>query len=277
MVGINFRNALREGKNVYGTQISSTSPKMFDSVISLGLDFVFFCNEHVQYNIETLSWMCRAFKAAGVNPLVRILEPSPFLATQALDAGASAILVPYVEEIEDVIALIGAVKYRPLKGRKRMRILHGEEKPSEELKQYLIKHNSNNTLILNVESQKGVDSMSEFTNIKTLDGPGVDGLMIGPHDLSTSFDMPEQYMTKAFLDLSCGIIKNARSKGIAVGGHTGYRDSLDLQVEWAKAGANIILHCSDAYLSANQLNNDLNQIKKCVGDQQHLNTSTESI
>ena len=119
--------------------------------------------------------------------------------------------------------------------------------------------------------------MNEFTSIQTLDGPGVDGLIIGPHDLSTSFDMPEQYGSKAFLDLSCGIIKNARSKGIAVGGHTGYRDSLDLQVEWAKAGANIILHCSDAYLSANQLNNDLNQIKKSVGDQQHLNTSKESI
>jgi 4-hydroxy-2-oxoheptanedioate aldolase len=158
-----------------------------------------------------------------------------------------------------------------------MRILHGEEKPSEELKQYLMKHNRNNTLILNVESQKGVESMHEFTNIKTLDGPGVDGLMIGPHDLSTSFDMPEQYMTKAFLDLSCGIIKNARSKGIAVGGHTGYQNSLDLQMEWAKAGANIILHCSDAYLSANQLNNDLNEIKKCVGEQQHINRNNESI
>jgi 4-hydroxy-2-oxoheptanedioate aldolase len=103
MVGKEFRNALREGKKVYGTQISSTSPKMFDSVISLGLDFVFFCNEHVQYNPETLSWMCNAFKAAGVNPLVRILEPSPYLATQALDAGACTVLVPYVEEIEDVI------------------------------------------------------------------------------------------------------------------------------------------------------------------------------
>jgi hypothetical protein len=73
------------------------------------------------------------------------------------------------------------------------------------------------------------------------------------------------------------VVKNARSKGIAVGGHSGYRDSLDLQIAWAKAGANIILHCSDAYLSANQLNNDLNQIKKSVGDQQHLNTSSESI
>lgn len=277
MVGKEFRNALREGKKVYGTQISSTSPKMFDSVISLGLDFVFFCNEHVQYNPETLSWMCNAFKAAGVNPLVRILEPSPFLATQALDAGACTVLVPYVEEIEDVIALIGAVKYRPLKGKKLMRILHGEEKPSEELKQYLIHNNRNNSLVLNIESEKGVAMMSEYLAIQSFDGPAVDGLMIGPHDLSTSYGMPEKYFSKEFLALTEGIIKNARAKGVAVGGHTGYRDSLDLQLEWAKMGATMLLHCSDAFLFANQLNNDLNKIKKLLGASEHVNTSSESI
>ena len=277
MVGKEFRNALREGKKVYGTQISSTSPKMFDSVISLGLDFVFFCNEHVQYNPETLSWMCNAFKAAGVNPLVRILEPSPFLATQALDAGACTVLVPYVEEIEDVIALIGAVKYRPLKGKKLMRILHGEEKPSEELKQYLIHNNRNNSLVLNIESEKGVAMMNEYLAIQSFDGPAVDGLMIGPHDLSTSYGMPEKYFSKEFLALTEGIIKNARAKGVAVGGHTGYRDSLDLQLEWAKMGATMLLHCSDAFLFANQLNNDLNKIKKLLGASEHVNTSSESI
>jgi len=277
MVGKEFRSALREGKKVYGTQISSTSPKMFDSVISLGLDFVFFCNEHVQYNPETLSWMCNAFKAAGVNPLVRILEPSPYLATQALDAGACTVLVPYVEEIEDVIALIGAVKYRPLKGKKLMRILHGEEKPSEELKQYLIHNNRNNSLVLNIESEKGVAMMNEYLTIQSLDGPAVDGLMIGPHDLSTSYGMPEKYFSKEFLALTEGIIKNARAKGVAVGGHTGYRDSLDLQLEWAKMGATMLLHCSDAFLFANQLNNDLNKIKKLLGASEHVNTSSESI
>ena len=277
MVGKEFRNALREGKKVYGTQISSTSPKMFDSVISLGLDFVFFCNEHVQYNPETLSWMCNAFKAAGVNPLVRILEPSPFLATQALDAGACTVLVPYVEEIEDVFALIGAVKYRPLKGKKLMRILHGEEKPSEELKQYLIHNNRNNSLVLNIESEKGVAMMNEYLAIQSFDGPAVDGLMIGPHDLSTSYGMPEKYFSKEFLALTEGIIKNARAKGVAVGGHTGYRDSLDLQLEWAKMGATMLLHCSDAFLFANQLNNDLNKIKKLLGASEHVNTSSESI
>ena len=277
MVGKEFRNALREGKKVYGTQISSTSPKMFDSVISLGLDFVFFCNEHVQYNPETLSWMCNAFKAAGVNPLVRILEPSPYLATQALDAGACTVLVPYVEEIEDVFALIGAVKYRPLKGKKLMRILHGEEKPSEELKQYLIHNNRNNSLVLNIESEKGVAMMNEYLAIQSFDGPAVDGLMIGPHDLSTSYGMPEKYFSKEFLALTEGIIKNARAKGVAVGGHTGYRDSLDLQLEWAKMGATMLLHCSDAFLFANQLNNDLNKIKKLLGASEHVNTSSESI
>jgi len=277
MVGKDFRNALREGKKVYGTQISSTSPKMFDSVISLGLDFVFFCNEHVQYNPETLSWMCNAFKAAGVNPLVRILEPSPYLATQALDAGACTVLVPYVEEIEDVIALVGAVKYRPLKGKKLMGILHGEEKPSEELKQYLIHNNRNNSLVLNIESEKGVAMMNEYLAIQSLDGPGVDGLMIGPHDLSTSYGMPENYFSKEFLALTEGIIKNARAKGVAVGGHTGYRDSLDLQLEWAKMGATMLLHCSDAFLFANQLNNDLNKIKKLLGTEEHVNKSSESI
>ena len=221
--------------------------------------------------------MCNAFKAAGVNPLVRILEPSPYLATQALDAGACTVLVPYVEEIEDVIALIGAVKYRPLKGKKLMRILHGEEKPSDELKQYLIHNNRNNSLVLNIESEKGVAMMNEYLSIQSLDGPAVDGLMIGPHDLSTSYGMPEKYFSKEFLALTEGIIKNARAKGVAVGGHTGYRDSLDLQLEWAKMGATMLLHCSDAFLFANQLNNDLNKIKKLLGASEHVNTSSESI
>jgi 4-hydroxy-2-oxoheptanedioate aldolase len=158
-----------------------------------------------------------------------------------------------------------------------MRILHGEEKPSEELKQYLIHNNRNNSLVLNIESEKGVAMMNEYLAIQSLDGPGVDGLMIGPHDLSTSYGMPEKYFSKEFLELTEGIIKNARAMGVAVGGHTGYRDSLDLQLEWAKMGATMLLHCSDAFLFANQLNNDLNKIKKLLGTEEHVNKSSESI
>jgi len=277
MTGQNFRDALRTGKTVYGTLITSSSPKMFDLTIGLGLDFVFFCNEHVTYNPETLSWMCRAFKAAGVNPVVRILEPDPFLATQALDAGAGAILVPYVENIEDVYDLVGAVKYRPLKGKKLKRILSGEEKPSAELEAYLKAQNKNHSLLLNIESPAGVANMEHFFSVQSVDGPGVDGIVLGPHDLSTSYEMPEKYNAQEFLDLSCGIIQKARACGVAAGGHNGSRGSLDLQLEWAKAGATIILHSSDMFLFADKLQDDLNRLREVKGEKVNNNRSEDSI
>jgi 4-hydroxy-2-oxoheptanedioate aldolase len=251
---------------VYGTLITSASPKMFDLSISLGLDYVFFCTEHIFYNPDNLGWMCRAYKAAGINPVVRILEPNPFLATQALDAGAGAILVPYVENIEDVYDLVGAVKYRPLKGDKLKKILHGDEKPSAELQAYLKNYNKNYTLLLNIESPTGVKNMEQFFSIQSVDGPGIDGIVIGPHDLSVSYEMPEKYRSKEYLDLSCEIIKKARAYGVAAGCHSGSRGSLDVQMEWAKAGANIIMHSADIFLFADKLQDDMNCIREVKGE-----------
>jgi 4-hydroxy-2-oxoheptanedioate aldolase len=265
MIGKDFRDALRSGKTVYGTLISSGSPRQFEVSCGLGLDFVFLCNEHVLYNPDLLGWMCRAYKASGINPVVRILEPDPFLATQALDAGAGAILVPYVENPEDVFDLVGAVKYRPLKGKKLRKILSGEEKPDAELDAYLKKHNENHTLLLNIESPTGEQNLEQFLAVPSVDGPGVDGIVLGPHDLSTSFDMPEKYRSPEFLELSCRIIKKARALGVAAGGHNGSRGSLDLQMEWAKAGANIILHSSDMFLFADKLQEDLNKLREIKG------------
>jgi len=277
MVGKEFRDALRSGKSVYGTLLTSSSPRMFDSIISLGLDYVFLCTEHIFYNPDTLGWMCRAYKAAGINPVVRILKPDPFLATQALDAGAEAVLVPYIEKIEDVYELVGAVKYRPLKGKKLKRILSGEEKPSAELEIYLKNHNKNHTLLLNIESPAGVTNMEQFLSIKTVDGPGVDGIVIGPHDLSVSHDMPEKYLSKEFLDLSCEIIKKARTLGVAAGGHNGSRGTFDLQMEWAKAGANIIMHSSDIYLFADKFQDDLNIIRALKSENMTTKQSGDSV
>lgn len=277
MIGHEFRNALAKGSPIYGTLLTSTSPKSFDVVLSLHLDFVFLCAEHVAYNPETLSWMCRAFKAAGINPVVRILEPSPYLATQALDAGAGAILVPYVEDEEEVLQLVGAVKYRPLKGKKLARILHGEEKPSAKLAQYLQQHNRNNTLLLNIESESAVKNLELFAQIPSIDGPGVDGFVIGPHDLSTSYEMPEEYRSAEFMELSTSIIRKAKSLGVSVGGHTGYRGSLDLQKDWVKAGANIMLHCSDMLLFADKLQSDLNELRLIHGAEQITQVNSESI
>lgn len=277
MIGNEFRNSLRSGKTVYGTLISSTSPKMFDVVKSLNLDYIFICNEHVLYNQDALGWMCRAYKAAGINPVVRILSPDPYLATQALDAGAGAILVPYVENIDDIYELVGAVKFRPLKGKKLKKLLYGEEKPTREMAEYLKKHNQDNTLLINIESPTGVENLDAFFDIQSVDDLGVDGIVLGPHDLSVAYDMPEKYKSQEFLELSCGIIAKARARGIAAGGHNGSRGNFDLQFAWAKAGANIILNSSDMFLFADKLQEEMNQIRQMKGEQINTNNDVQSI
>jgi 2-keto-3-deoxy-L-rhamnonate aldolase RhmA len=277
MEGREFKEALHSGKSVYGTLITSPSPRLFDLICSLGLDFVFLCNEHIFYNPEILGWMCRAFRAAGINPVVRIPEPNPFIATQTLDSGAGAIVVPYVEDIKDVLDLVGAVKYRPLKGKKLQRILHGEEKLSGEMAEYIKKHNRNNTLILNIESPEGIKNMDQFLSVRSVDGPGVDGILLGPHDLSVSAEMPEKYDSEEFIILSCDVIRKARSNGVAAGGHTGFRGSLELQSAWVKAGANIILHSSDMFLFGDKLLEDMNKLRKLKDEKIITRESSDNV
>jgi len=275
--GSEFREAMLSGRTVYGTLITSPSPRMFDAVVNLGCDFVFLCNEHILYNQETLGWMCRAYSSAGITPVVRILKPDPYLATQALDSGAGAILAPYVEEIEQVAELIGAIKYRPLKGKKLKDILSGKEKPGEELQDYIRKHNRNNTLLLNIESPTGTANMDAFFSFDTPSGPGVDGIVIGPHDMSVSYEMPEQYSSGKFTELSCGIIRKARSLGRAAGGHNGSRGSLELQKKWAAAGATIIMHSSDVFLFADKFHEDINILRSIKGEKSIDKSHTESV
>ncbi len=61
---------------------------------------------------ETLANLCSLYSASGIPPIVRIPSPDPYIACTTLDGGASAILVPYVETVDQVKALVGAAKYR---------------------------------------------------------------------------------------------------------------------------------------------------------------------
>src|SRR5258707_5272328 len=118
MTPTQLRAALRAGRPVYGTLIVSDSPRWPASVAQIGLDFVFIDTEHIAIDRHPLSWMCHTYAALGLPPIVRIPSPDPYEATKILDGGAVGIVAPYVEAADQVRALRGAVKLRPLKGAK---------------------------------------------------------------------------------------------------------------------------------------------------------------
>ena len=260
MTGNELRQRIRDGQRVYGSLIVADSPRWLGIIEATGLDFVFIDIEHISIDRKTLSWMCLAYRQLGKPPIVRIPSPDPYEATKALDAGACGILSPYMEKIEDVERLISAVKIRPFKGQKAVDLVSGSFEPESPLKKYLENHNKDHLLLINIESRTGVENMD-----KLLAYDALDGIIVGPHDLSCSYDMPEAYDDRRFVDLVSTIMKKARGMSKGAGIHVTF-DAIDQEIEWAKAGANIILHKADIILFREHIERELNQIRSALGE-----------
>jgi 4-hydroxy-2-oxoheptanedioate aldolase len=255
-----LKEALHAGKRVYGTLVVSPSPHVPAQLKKVGIDFVFIDTEHISLDRSQFSWMCQTFRALGITPLVRISEPDPYQATVALDGGACGVVAPYVESPEEIRALRGAVKLRPLKGGNLREILGGAPPRTPQSAEYLDTYNADHLLIINIESTPAMERLDELVQI-----PGIDALLIGPHDLSCSLGIPEDYHNRIFEDAVRLIVSKARRAGIGAGLH--FWVGMDQQVRWARDdGLNMIIQKADLLLFVEGLKRDLVQMKTSLGD-----------
>jgi len=259
MNGRQLKERLKQGRRVYGTLIVSTSPRWPEEVRKLGLDFVFLDGEHMPLDREQLSWMCRTYHAMNLPPVVRIPSPDPHWASMALDGGATGVLVPYVETVEQVQALRAATKFRPLKGRKLQAAIDGSEPLKADLAAYVENYNADNLLLINIESKPALEALDEILAV-----PQVDAVVIGPHDLSCSLGVPEQYRHPLFTEAVSAIVAKARAAGVAAGIH--YFFGVDQEIQWAKEGMNLLIHASDMTAFSAKMSEELRRIKEALGD-----------
>jgi len=252
-------NKIKKGKNIYGTCIVSTSPIWSKSLKNTGLDYVFLDTEHIPLDRTELTGLCQVYTAMGISPIVRIPSPDPYIACMVKDAGAVGVIAPYIENAEQIRQLVGATKYRPLKGERLQKVLKGEEDLEPELMAYLKKYNDGSITIVNIESRSAVNNLDELLNVN-----GLDAIIIGPHDLSINIGIPEQYEHPEFEKVVKQIIQKSRSKGIAVGIH--FPDNPKRQIKWMNEGVNMIMHSSDMLLFHQKLKADMNKIKQAAGD-----------
>jgi 4-hydroxy-2-oxoheptanedioate aldolase len=252
-----LRRRLLAGVPVFGTLIVSPSPRWPDAVRRCGLDFVFIDTEHIALDRAPLSWMCQTYSALGLPPLVRIPSPDPYGATMVLDGGAAGVIAPYVETAQQVQTLRGAVKLRPIKGQRLHQMLDGA--PVEpELESYLNSNASDRLLIVNIESVPAINALDEILAV-----PGLDAVLIGPHDLSCSLGLPERYDHPEFLAACEAIFRQSRAAGVGAGIH--FWGGVDQQARFLRMGANLLIHSADILLFQKHLSSELESIKQAAG------------
>src|SRR5690554_504744 len=234
MTGSELKSALKNGHTVCGTAMVSQSPLWPGMLAATGLDFVFIDTEHTPLGGETVATVCRLYKAGGLARVVRIPSPDPYQASMVVDGGASGVIAAYIETAEQVGKLVGAVKYKRLKGAMLQGFLQGGAGLDAGILAHLRKLNSDNVLIANIESRPAIEALDEILSVD-----GLDGILVGPHDLTHSLGIPEQYRHPLFKEVISTIIEKARKKQVGVGIHVWDEVGFDQELEWAAKGANL--------------------------------------
>jgi 4-hydroxy-2-oxoheptanedioate aldolase len=261
MNGLQIRGRLHGGIRVYGTLVVSNSPHWVSMVDQIGVDFVFIDTEHIALDRTTLAWMCQAYAAKGKPPLVRIPRPDPFEASMALDGGACGVIAPYIETPAQVRDLVGAVKFKPLKGKRLKQALEDPTCIEPRLREYLAESSAYTILIANIESAPALKNLDAILAVE-----GLDAVLVGPPDLSCSLGIPEQYDNERFLEAVDSIIDRARAQGIGAGVHAFSAPLARHELRWARRGANLIVHGADITASCEKLTEDFRGLRQELGD-----------
>jgi len=147
------------------------------------------------------------------------------------------VLAPYCETVEQVREVVGAAKWRPLKGEAVDRVVATGEHISDATRAYLEDRNKNSICIIGIESREAVDNLEEMLKV-----PGIDGIFVGPNDMSISLGIPDQYDQEVYQATVKKVIDMAEAHGIATLVH---QQTPDLSTYWISQGARFILHGTD--------------------------------
>ena len=239
MNGQQIIERVRSGAVVYGSMITlGRSPLWASRVAQMGLDFVIIDTEHTPRGRTDVADYISAMPPDGPAPIARVPIPASQYVTMAIDAGSHGVLAPYCETVDEVRDVVGAAKWRPLKGEYVRRAVEEGILPSEESRKYLENLNRNSVCIIGIESVPGIEALPE---ILTVDG--IDGIFVGPNDLSISLGIPDRYDHPEYEDALRTIIRTCRERSVAVMIH---HQTVELTTKWLSEGARFVLHSSDA-------------------------------
>ncbi|HEY7188661.1 MAG TPA: aldolase/citrate lyase family protein [Vicinamibacterales bacterium] len=176
-----FRSRLRSGERLVAPLLTLNSPAVTEIMSAVGFDWLFIDAEHAP--LEPFQ-MQALLQGAGATPcVVRLPAGEEVPIKNALDIGAAGIIAPQVNSADHARRIVQAAKYAPL-GQRGLGIAraHGY---GLKVREYMERANEDTAVIVQAEHRDAVEHMRDIVRVD-----GVDGVLIGPYDLSASLGRP---------------------------------------------------------------------------------------
>jgi 2,4-dihydroxyhept-2-ene-1,7-dioic acid aldolase len=206
-----FKKALRAGQTQLGMWLSCANAYTAEIAATAGYDWLLIDGEHGPNDVPTLLAQLQAVAPYASHPIVRPVNKDPALIKQVLDIGAQTLLVPMVDTAQEARDLVSAMRYAP-RGMRGVGASVARAARWGRIQDYAETVEEQLCLLVQVESVRGLENLDEILSVE-----GVDGVFIGPADLSASMGYMGQSDHPVVRAAIEGAIRRIRAAGKAAG------------------------------------------------------------
>ena len=225
---------------VFGAWTSLGHPSITEVFARACVDFIGIDLEHSTISQEQAQRIIAAAHAGGVACLPRVSSHNKEQIARLLDSGADGVIVPGVSTSGQVAQIVNWCKYPPV-GARSFGVARAQGYGFT-FDEYVAGWNARSTVVIQIESIQAVDAIEELLRFDA-----VDGVMIGPYDISGSLGIPGQLGDPRVTRACARVIKACQRQQKACG--TQVIDPTDARVRAAlDAGYTFIVLASDVFL-----------------------------
>jgi 4-hydroxy-2-oxoheptanedioate aldolase len=231
-----FKHALKSGKLQLGLWHSLASSIVAEILAGAGFDWILLDTEHAPNELPMVLAELQAMNGGTAHAVVRPAWNDPVIIKRLLDIGAQSLLIPYVETEEEARRAVMSVRYPP----DGFRGFAGQARASRygRIKGYHAAANAEICLLLQVETKLGLDNLEKIASVE-----GVDGVFVGPGDLSAGLGYLGQPTHPDVIKIIDDMIPRIKKAGAAPGILTGdvelAQHYIDLGCLFAAVGSDI--------------------------------------
>jgi 4-hydroxy-2-oxoheptanedioate aldolase len=175
-----FKQALAKKQAQIGLWLSMANSYSAEICATAGFDWLLLDGEHAPNDVRGVLEQLQATAPYRSQCVVRPVSGDPALIKQLLDVGAQTLLVPMVDTAEQARRLVSAMRYPP-EGTRGVGSAVARISRFGLRSDYLERANDEVCLLVQAESRQALDNLEAICDVD-----GVDGVFIGPADLSAS-------------------------------------------------------------------------------------------
>ena len=205
-----FKEKLRNRERLFGGWISYAHPSITETMARAGFDFIAIDMEHSTITVEQAQRIIAACQGEDTLCLPRPVSHSNDWIKPLLESGADGLIVQMVNTPAEVENLLSHIKYPPV-GRRSFGVNRAQGYGFD-FDAYVQAWNATASFIIQVESSESVKNINELLSFDD-----VDGVMVGPYDISGSLGVPGQLSHPNVIKASKKVIEACAKYGKSCG------------------------------------------------------------